>query len=59
MLDDPEVPKEKQLLDLVLLKDLMEGINVFIDYIKLKDRYKLNLARSRSSRAISPQKKNH
>ena len=46
MLDDVETPREEQEVDLILLWDLMEGINVFIDYIMLKDRYKNFLAKS-------------
>ena len=59
MLDDVETPREEQEVDLILLLDNMEGINVFIDYIMLKDRYKNFLAKSSlsgSKRVISLQK---
>ena len=49
VLDDPKTPKKDQKVDLVLLRNLMKGINVFIDYIIMKAQYEQHLAQSSSS----------
>lgn len=39
VLDDPKTPKNDQKVDLILLRNLMRGINVIIEYIIMKAQY--------------------
>ena len=48
---DLKTPKDEQKVDLVLLRDLMKGINTFIDYIKMKAQYEWHFAQSSSGQS--------
>ena len=39
VLDDTKTPKNDQKVDLILLRNLMRGINVIIEYIIMKAQY--------------------